>query len=636
MKPLTLLLLLFTVYLSTAQAPSGYYSNAQGLSGYDLKTALKNIIDDTDDGNGSPYHQDRGYGALFDAYAAANSGDTDNYYENDGTVLDMYSEKVNTTEAYNYEHYTNKCGNYNGEGVCYNREHLVPQSTFGSASPMKNDYFHVVPTDGSVNGARGSYPFGEVANPSYTSTNGSKRGPNTFPGYSGTVFEPIDEFKGDIARSVLYFAIRYEDEFNSSWKTNEVLANNRQEFFVDWYIELLLHWHRNDPVSQKEIDRNTNGFQFQNNRNPLIDHPEFAGKIWGSPDDIPPSAPSNLIAMQLTNSSVSISWGASQDNDGVSKYQIEKDNVVIGEVSSTSLTYTVSELEAERLYNFRVYAVDWAGNVSEASNELEVTTLAEPEILISENFDSCPSALNNFKSVSEMSTLSWSCVNDSGKDNSGAYQMNGFNNGQQVPSKDWLITTSTINFDAYENYSLSLWTSAEYGTSKLELVYSSTYDGDDEPSNFVWNDVPNVNIPIHPNNNSSTFIYEITSEDISSISGDVYLGLRYDTTNGDNATRWTVDDFVISGNQLLSNFKFKDYLEVILYPNPTQNNLVNFDFNLNGKKTITIYSMQGERLKTTHTHLNSCQENLNDLTVGSYFVKIQHKTKSLIKRLIVK
>jgi hypothetical protein len=112
--------------------------------------------------------------------------------------------------------------------------------------------------------------------------------------------------------------------------------------------------------------------------------------------------------------------------------------------------------------------------------------------------------------------------------------------------------------------------------------------------------------------------------------------LRYDTTNGDNATRWTVDDFVISGNQLLSNFKFKDYLEVILYPNPTQNNLVNFDFNLNGKKTITIYSMQGERLKTTHTHLNSCQENLNDLTVGSYFVKIQHKTKSLIKRLIVK
>src|SRR5690606_39825219 len=89
-----------------------------------------------------------------------------------------------------------QCGNYSGEGSCYNREHLIPQSVFNEGSPMKTDGHHVVPTDGYVNGQRSNHPIGKVSSASWTSTNGSKKGTSAVPGYSGTVFEPIDEFKG--------------------------------------------------------------------------------------------------------------------------------------------------------------------------------------------------------------------------------------------------------------------------------------------------------------------------------------------------------------------------------------------------------------------------------------------------------
>lgn len=636
MKHFLLPIFLLISYLGFAQAPSGYYDSAEGLSRFQLKTALKNIIDSEDDGSGFPFHQDQGYGALYDAYASENSGDTDDYFEEDGTVLDMYSEIPNGEEAYNYEHFQNQCGNYSGEGDCYNREHLVPQSTFNSASPMKNDYFHVVPSDGSVNGARGSFPFGEVNQPSYVSSNGSKRGPNTFSGYEGTVFEPLDEFKGDIARSILYFAIRYEDEFSTSWKKNEVLADNPQDFFVDWYIDLLLSWHTNDPVSQREIDRNNNGYQFQGNRNPLIDRPEFAYQIWGETDNQPPSAPQNLQAVYISDSSVELSWEPSEDNIGINKYIIEQDNVNIAEVTSEILNFEVEDLSPETLYNFRVYAIDLSDNISDPSENLEVVTLAESNILFYEDFENCSSVLSNFTSVSEQSSIDWECRQTAGENSSQAYQMNAFQNGQQVPSLDWLITTNTLNFDNHEVEKMSFWTSASFGNTKLELLYSSTYDGNGNPSNFEWEEIPNVSIPLHPDGTSSLFVYEATDIDISEITGEVYIAFRYDTTDGQEATRWSVDNILITAEQLLSNYQFSKPLEVVLYPNPTKNSKVNLDFNLRGHKTIEIFDVSGKRLLSTQTYRKNYEGDVSQFSSGSYFVKIEQKGNSIVKRLIIK
>ncbi len=244
-----------------AAEPAGYYSSCEDKYGKDLLSALCAKI-------GS--HTTVSYGGLLDLYK------TSDVYPEDGKIWDMYSTKhwtVGTT-----------CGNYSKIGDCYNREHSMPKSWFNDASPMYSDAFHIYPTDGKVNGQRSNYPYGECSGGTKVSSSGGvsalgRLGKSTFAGYSGTVFEPDDEYKGDFARSYFYMAACYNDRI-SSWKS-DMLAGNSYPVFTSWSVELLLKWHRMDPVSQKEIDRNEVVYGKQNNRNPFIDHPELAEHIWG-------------------------------------------------------------------------------------------------------------------------------------------------------------------------------------------------------------------------------------------------------------------------------------------------------------------------------------------------------------------
>lgn len=635
MKKISTLLFLSFACIIYAQAPAGYYDAADGLTGYQLKTALNQIIDGNDDNNGFSYHQAQGYNDLYDAYAEPNSGDTDDYYENDGSVLDMYSEKPNGPESYNYNHFSNNCGQYSGEGDCLNREHLVPQSTFNSGSPMKSDYFHVVPSDGYVNGRRSSHPFGEVTNASWTSTNGSKVGPNTFPGYNGTVFEPIDEFKGDIARAVLYFAIRYESEINGSWSSNDVLEfSDYSQFYQQWYIDLLLSWHLNDPVSQREIDRNNNGYAFQGNRNPLVDHPEYASLIWDpNPDTTPPSAPTNLTATSITNNSLVLNWSASSDNIGVVEYQIEQDNTIIGTTDQNTLSYQVNGLDGETLYNYRVYAIDGSANISDPSENLEVVTLADPDYVFFEDFNDCQTVSNNFMAISEQSALDWTCMESYGVDNTGSYQMNSFSNGQQTPSLDWLITTNPIDFQNLGSSLLSFYSEATFGNTKLELLYSTDYDGGQNPSNATWQAVPNIDIPLFSNsgNDPQTFVFE--NIDISSINESAYIAFKYDTTNGEQATRWTIDNFRIESSFLNLNQSEKELFKI--YPNPNDGRSVKIESNINASKLISIYKMNGQMVEEIKLNADQNQVNFN-LNNGFYILKIKSGKTTTVKKLVVK
>lgn len=257
----TVFLALFSFSLPVAaQAPAGYYDSANGLTGEQLRTALHDIIDN---------HSQQTYGSLWTHFQS-----TDN---NGGIVWDMYSNVPGGTAAYTYNFGSDQCGNYAAEGDCYNREHSFPKSWFNDQYPMYSDLFHLYPTDGYVNGLRNNYPFSEVDNPTWTSTNGSKRGVSSYPGYSGNAFEPIDEYKGDFARSYFYMLTRYKDEV-PGWNSAMLSGDN----FTDWARNVLLQWAADDPVSQKEIDRNNAIFQIQGNRNPYIDHPEFITAIWTS------------------------------------------------------------------------------------------------------------------------------------------------------------------------------------------------------------------------------------------------------------------------------------------------------------------------------------------------------------------
>lgn len=273
MKKISILLGLTVFGFASAQIPAGYYNGTDGLSGAALKTKLSTII-------GAGYVT-KSYDNLYNGYP---STDTDKYttagFENDGTVLDMYSENPNGADPYNYKHGQKKCGTYKYEGDCYNREHVVPQSIFSEKSPMVSDMHHIRPTDGKVNGMRSNYPFGKVGNASFTSQNGTKVGSSVSPGYSGTVAEPINEFKGDVARMILYFATRYEDKL-SGFNANQILGTTKFPGLQTWELNTLLLWNAQDPVSQFEIDRNNATYAYQNNRNPYIDNPEFVTKVWG-------------------------------------------------------------------------------------------------------------------------------------------------------------------------------------------------------------------------------------------------------------------------------------------------------------------------------------------------------------------
>ena len=256
------LLLFVAVSLSAVDFTTSYYTSANGKKGEALKTALYNIIKNP---------SVTSYDGLYTGYKK-----TDNRVINGTTyVRDWYS----TTTR--YKHVTDKAGSYSKEGDCYNREHSVPQSWFGSGS-IKSDIVHVLPTDGYVNNRRGNYPFGEVGTATYTSNGGyCKLGSaKSGLGYSGTVFEPADEIKGDLARIYFYMATCYQDKC-TSWGNN-VFTGTTYSPLSSWSLQMFMRWSEQDPVDDIEIARNNAVQDVQGNRNPFVDFPGLEQYVWGT------------------------------------------------------------------------------------------------------------------------------------------------------------------------------------------------------------------------------------------------------------------------------------------------------------------------------------------------------------------
>lgn len=425
-------LLFFTLLISLysfAQIPTGYYSSATG-TGYTLKTQLYNIIKD---------HTDNAYGGLYNTYQTS---DRDYFYENDGTILDMYSENPTGIDPYNYSAgTTDRCGSYSVEGDCYNREHIIPQSIFNSNAPMVSDAHFITPTDGKVNGMRSNYPHGTVASASWTSKNGSKLGTSGVSGYSGTVFEPINEFKGDIARMYFYFATRYENTV--SGYSYAMFDGSSNQVFTTAFLNVLLTWNAQDPVSPREIARNNAIYAQQNNRNPYIDHPEYVQLVWSpTPDTVAPSAASNLTVTGTTSSTVSLSWTAGTDNVAVTSYDVYMNGVL--KTSVSGLTAAITGLSASTTYSFYVIAKDAAVNSSPASNSVNGTTTA----FVPDTQNPTPAT-----SLAVTSTLSTKV------------------------SLSWLAGTDNVGITAYDIYVNSVYNSSVSGTVATisGLTASTTY-----------------------------------------------------------------------------------------------------------------------------------------------------------------
>jgi len=259
----TFLFLSLSIYVF-AVIPTGYYNSANGKSDALLKSAIQTVI--------TTGHAVTTYGGLWTAYATTDINPAT------GKIWDMYSNCSFTLSV------DQNKGTTGSECTNYNREHSVPNSWWGGIQsvPQYCDIIHLVPTDSYVNAQRGNNPYGEVSTPTYTSGNGSKLGQSGIGEYSGIVFEPIDEYKGDFARIYFYIATRYANECGT-WTSGQGTSvfGTPTLGLSNYAINLFLKWSRQDPVSAKEITRNDALYNVQHNRNPYVDYPELAEYIWG-------------------------------------------------------------------------------------------------------------------------------------------------------------------------------------------------------------------------------------------------------------------------------------------------------------------------------------------------------------------
>lgn len=242
-----------------------YYANADTSSKLDLISSLKTIT--------STGYKSIAYTSLKTNAYPTTEATTGDY------ICDYYQKTYNYTIA-------DAGSGASKVGGGWNKEHTIPQSYWGGGTDNNTqgcDCIIVLPTDIKCNSTRSNYPYGETNASPFSSDSDCKLGTSTFSGYTGTVFEPLDEYKGDIARIYLYAICRWDGykftqgtyggiSFSGSLSTNYGLTT--------YMLNLLKKWHENDPVSDWEVLHNNRVQQVQGNRNPFIDHPEWADWIW--------------------------------------------------------------------------------------------------------------------------------------------------------------------------------------------------------------------------------------------------------------------------------------------------------------------------------------------------------------------
>ncbi len=357
MKNLLPLLLLIYSLSATAQIPSYYNDVNLTLNGSALKDELATKIIST-------HNTFLSYTpGVWDALKQTDLDPT-----NSSRVLLIYGWNDSDSDITNDR--TRGRDQNGGNSGDWNREHVYPKSlgnpnlgTTGAGA----DAHSLRPCDGSRNSSRSNRKFAAGSGAaSYITPEG-----NWYPG---------DEWKGDVARMMMYMYLRYG---NQTLPTNVGVGSSVPTDTN--MIDLFLQWNAEDPVSDVEKRRNPILQVEQGNRNPFIDNPAFATQIWGGPqaedlfgntgsgsDTQSPTTPSNLVSSNITQSTVDLTWSASTDNIAVAGYRIYRNGTQIATTQNTN--YNATALSSGVTYSFYVTAYDAAGNASSNSNTVSVTT----------------------------------------------------------------------------------------------------------------------------------------------------------------------------------------------------------------------------------------------------------------------
>lgn len=363
-KKITLFILLISSVTTFSQQT--YYNDVNlNLTGTTLKEELATKIIST-------HTRFLFYNQIWDASKA-----TDVNPNNNQEVVLIYGWE-NGTDADVTNDRTRGINNNSGNVGDWNREHVYSQSL--GTPPLSDqgpgsDAHHLRPADTQRNSSRNNRKFTAGSGFSGAQSNGG--------------WYPGDEWKGDVARMMMYMYVRYDDRCLIS---NIGIGDNSNT--PDDMIDLFLQWNAEDPVSEIEKQRNDyhenlSNQNAQGNRNPFIDNPRLATRIWGGPeaediwgiytnsDTEAPTVPTNLQASNITTFSIDLSWTASTDNVGVTSYDIYVNGNL--EVSTSTTSITISNLLPDSNYSFAVLAKDIANNASQLSTPLDTKTLKDEE-----------------------------------------------------------------------------------------------------------------------------------------------------------------------------------------------------------------------------------------------------------------
>ncbi|MBU8882282.1 endonuclease [Kaistella sp. DKR-2] len=587
---LSFLVSIFSFLLYAQSAPS-YYSGVDFTqTGNGLKSQLATLITTT-------HTQTISYSAGLASLFKTSDADP----ENPANILLMYGSQSSGTHQ--------RSRPYSGQ---WNREHVYAKSkgtpNLGTSGPGADGH-HLRPADNTLNSTRGSLLFDDGAGAAAYKTS---RG-GWYPG---------DEWKGDVARILMYMYVRYDARclpLNITMNPNTYSAD---------FPDILLKWNIEDPVSDFERQRNNVVFGIQHNRNPFIDNPYLATLIWKGPaaqntwpdtfsggtssDTEAPSVPVNLAVTGTTSSTISLAWNASTDNIAVTGYDIYVNGVYKSTVSTNS--GTVTGLAASTTYSFYVVARDAAGNKSANSTAVDGTTDADQgngggtgtgTTCGTEDFEKIPST-GGTPPASSYGDRTWS------------------NNGIV-----WTATNTRTDTQIYIDGTSNKAICIRKGSVKSSVISGGigslsvkTYlPFADSAGNYTLkiNGVVKGQIPY-----SKTAKNQII-ENIN-VEGNVVIELIDESTSNrvsfDNLS-WTCYEKLAADDVAVSNRK------ITVYPNPVKGHEF-FISGIDKNETVKVYSVNGQLLQTISNVNNNEKVNMTKLPKGVYFITTKTQSAKII------
>lgn len=569
-------------FIAFAQSAPAYYSGVNfNKTKNELKSELATLITNT-------HTQTIAYSAGLASLFKTSDADL----ENPSNILLMYGSQSSGTHQ--------RSRPYTGS---WNREHVYAKSkgtpNLGTSGPG-SDGHHLRPADNTLNSTRGSLLFDDgTGATAYKTSRGG--------------WYPGDEWKGDVARILMYMYVRYNT------RCLPLNITMKPATYSSDFPDILLKWNVEDPVSDFERQRNNVVFGIQHNRNPFIDNAYLATVIWGGPaaqntwpdtfnggsttDTVLPSAPTSLTVSGTTSSTVSLAWTASTDNIGVSAYDIYADSVLKTTVYTNS--GTVTGLNPATTYSFYVVARDAAGNKSPNSNIVEATTqniggTGEGTSCGTEDFENLP-ATNSSYTDREWSNkgIVWTATN--ARTDKQIY-ISGDNN-RAICIKKGSLKSSTISggigsltvrtflpfSDSAGNYILKV-----NGVVKGQIPYSKT------AGTFTVNDI--------------------------NVSGNVVIELVDETSSN----RVSFDDLSWTCFSVLATDDIDaQKAKLAIYPNPVKNNEF-YISGINKNETVKIYSLNGQLVQTIDKVENKGKVTIQKLSKGVYIVKTKNQSSKII------